>query len=690
VKIAIRGLTVLAAATALVAGTAVSTASAAPTAARTAARTAAQHNVARHNPTQPTVPGKVAANAAKAVAHPYVHHKTKRVCSTVHQAHRMTCFAIRQTDTVQPKAFSTRAVVPNVVPAGYGPASLASAYKLSSAGGSGATVAIVDAYNDPSAESDLAVYRSQYGLPACTVASGCLRIVNQNGATSPLPIDDAGWAGEESLDLDMVSAVCPNCHIILVEANTPTDSNLGTAVNAAVALGAKYVSNSYGGDEQSADISYDSSYYNHPGVAITASSGDDGAGASYPAASRYVTAVGGTSLKTASNTRGWTETAWFDAGSGCSAYDAKPTWQTVATNCARRAEADVSAVADPNTGVAVYQTYGNTSDSHWQVYGGTSASAPIVASVYALAGTPAAGTYPASYPYSHLGNLFDVTSGNNGSCGAPICTAGTGWDGPTGLGTPNGTAAFTAGGTSAVTVANPGNKTATVGTAITPFTVTATGGSTYTWTSSGLPPGLTLGSSTGTVSGTPTAAGTYSVTVTATSGTQSGSATFTITVNPVGGGCGAAGQKLVNPGFESGNTSWTATTGVIGQFGSSGQPTHGGTWDAWLDGYGTTHTDSISQSVAIPAGCTNSTLSFYLHVDSAETTTTAQYDKLTVTIGSTTVATYSNLNKATGYALRSFNVGSFAGQTVAVKFTGTEDNSLPTSFVLDDTALTAG
>jgi Putative Ig domain len=703
VKFAIQGLTVLAAATALVAGAAVSTATAAPTSARTTAPTvagkvaakptvagkvAAKPTVAGKVAAKPTVAGKVSAQAAKAVAHPYVHHKTKRVCSTVRSAHRMTCFAIRQTDTVQPKAFATKAVVPNAVPAGYGPANLASAYKLSSAGGSGATVAIVDAYNDPSAAADLAVYRSQYGLPACTVASGCLRILTQNGATSPLPGNNSGWAQEESLDLDMVSAVCPKCHIILLEANSPNDSDLFTAVDTAVSLGAKYVSNSYGGDESSGQTTDLDPYFNHPGVAITASTGDDGTGAAYPATSRYVTAVGGTSLSTASNTRGWSEAAWSGAGSGCSQYDPKPTWQTVATgSCTKRAEADVSAVADPNTGVAVYLTTGG---SGWTVFGGTSAAAPIVASVYALAGTPAAGTYPASYPYSHLGNLFDVTTGNNGSCGAPLCTAGTGWDGPTGLGTPNGTAAFTAGATSTVTVTNPGNKTATVGTAITPFTVTATGGSTYTWTSSGLPPGLVLGSSTGTVSGTPTTAGTYSVTVTATSGTQSGSATFTITVSPAGGGCTGAGQKLANPGFESGNTAWTATTGVIGQYGSSGEPTHAGSWDAWLDGYGTTHTDSVSQSVTIPAGCTNSTLSFYLHIDTSETTTTSQYDKLTVTVGSTTLATYSNLNKATGYAVRSFNVGSFAGQTVAVTFTGTEDNSLPTSFVLDDTALTAG
>src|SRR6185369_2143422 len=161
--------------------------------------------------------------------------------------------------------------------------------------------------------------------------------------------------------------------------------NLGTAVNRAATMGANAISNGYGGSDLS-----DSSIaaYNHPGVAITASSGDNGFGVSFPASSRFVTAVGGTSLRTASNSRGWTETAWNGAGSGCSALDAKPTWQTVTTNCSRRAEADVSAVADPNTGVAVYQTFGG---SGWMVYGGTSASAPIVASVYALAGTPGSG-----------------------------------------------------------------------------------------------------------------------------------------------------------------------------------------------------------------------------------------------------------------------------------------------------------
>ena len=228
-----------------------------------------------------------------------------------------------------------------------------------------------------------------------------------------------------------------------------------------------------------------------------------------------------------------------------------------------------------------------------------------------------------------------------------------------------------------VTVTNPGNKTGTVGTAITPFTLTATGGTApYTWSATGLPGGVTIGSSTGTVSGTPTASGTFNVTATATaSAGGSGSTSFTITV---GGTGGCSGQKLGNPGFETGTaTPWSASTGVIDN--TASQPAHCGTWKAWLDGYGSTHTDTLSQSVAIPAGC-SATLSFYLHIDSAETTTTTQYDKLTVKAGSTTLATYSNLNKASGYSLKSFNVSSFAGQTVSISFTGTED-SLPPDLV---------
>src|ERR671935_1130486 len=292
-------------------------------------------------------------------------------------------------------------------PSGYGPADLQSAYKLPSAtAGSGQTVAIVDAFDDPTAQSDLAQYRSFYGLPPCTTANGCFRKVNQTGGTLPMPAPSPDWALEISLDLDMVSAVCPNCHILLVEANPSLDTDLYTAEDTAARLGANTISNSWGGGEYSGQTS-DDAHFVHPGVAITASSGDSGYGVSYPAASRYLTAVGGTSLTRNSSSRGWTESAWSGAGSGCSAYDAKQSWQTD-TGCSRRTVADVSAVADPNTGVAVL--YGGL----WFTVGGTSASSPIIASVYALAGNASSVTY-GSYPYSHTTGPFDVTTGRNGS-----------------------------------------------------------------------------------------------------------------------------------------------------------------------------------------------------------------------------------------------------------------------------------
>ncbi|MFE7314418.1 S8 family serine peptidase [Streptomyces sp. NPDC057555] len=350
----------------------------------------------------------------------------------------MACNAVARTDVKQHLSLG-----PHAAPSGYGPSDLQSAYNLPS-GGSGQTVAIVDANDDPNAEKDLATYRSQYGLPACTTANGCFKKVDQNGGTS-YPTPDSGWAGEISLDVDMVSAACPSCHILLVEANSASMDDLGTAVNRAVSMGAKFVSNSYGGSEDSTDTTSDAQYFNHPGVAITVSSGDSGYGVEYPAASQYVTAVGGTSLQQDSSARGWSETVWGSsaggegAGSGCSQYDAKPAWQQD-TGCGNRTVADVASVADPATGLAVYDTY---QASGWNVYGGTSASSPFIAGVYALAGTPGAGDTPASYPYSHAGALNDVTDGANGSCSPSyLCTAGTGYDGPTGLGTPNGTTAF--------------------------------------------------------------------------------------------------------------------------------------------------------------------------------------------------------------------------------------------------------
>jgi subtilase family serine protease len=322
-------------------------------------------------------------------------------------------------------------------PSGYNPADLQSAYKLpSSTAGAGQTVAIVDAYDDPNAESDLGTYRKQFGLSACTTANGCFRKVNQTGGTN-YPRGDRSWAQEISLDLDMVSAICPNCHILLVEATTNSFSNLAAAVDEAAALHATEISNSYGGSEYSSEVS-DQSHYNHPGIAITVSSGDSGYGVQFPAASQYVTAVGGTTLNKASNARGWSETVWSGAGSGCSAYISKPSWQTD-SGCSRRTVADVAADADPNTGVSVYDTYHETG---WLVFGGTSVASPIIASVYALAGNAGKVTY-GSYSYSHTSSLFDVTSGSNGSCGGSyLCTGVVGYDGPTGNGTPDSTGGF--------------------------------------------------------------------------------------------------------------------------------------------------------------------------------------------------------------------------------------------------------
>ena len=325
----------------------------------------------------------------------------------------------------------------------YDPAFLQSAYDAPSAtNGDGQTVAVVDAYDAPNVAADLAVYRTRFGLAACTVASGCFRKVDQNGGTA-YPVPNASWARETTLDVQMVSALCPRCDILLVEANSNSLSDLGTAVNRAVAMGADVVSNSYGASEFGSETFADH-YFDHPGVAIVASSGDDGYGVSYPAASPHVVAVGGTSLHqaTATGTRDATETVWSGAGSGCSAYEPKPAWQTD-TGCAGRSVADVSAVADPSTGVWVY----NSADGGWEVFGGTSVAAPVVGALYALAGNAPSTVDMSSLPYATPNAFNDVVSGSNGACGGTyLCTGVAGYDGPTGWGTPNGAAGLALGG----------------------------------------------------------------------------------------------------------------------------------------------------------------------------------------------------------------------------------------------------
>ena len=377
---------------------------------------------------------------AVAAPTPVTPHAAEHVCPQQPRPGEVTCFALQRTDVKAAKGAHA-----NAAPAGYGPSDLDSAYNLpSETAGDSQTVAVVDAYDYPTAEQELAIYRQQYGLPACTTANGCFQRVDQRGGAD-YPPPNTSWQREEALDLDMVSAVCPKCHLILVEADDPQVPNMGAAVNQAVAMGAKFVSNSYGASEDPSELQIDGAYYDHPGVVMTVSSGDYGYGVEFPASSPHVTAVGGTSLQRDGSARGWTETAWDQAGSGCSAYEAKPAFQQD-SGCAKRTVADVSAVADLDTPVAVYVQGG------WVVMGGTSVSSPIVAGVYALAGAPPTGSYPNTFPYKDSRALNDVTGGANGQCTpAYLCHGGAGYDGPTGLGTPNGIAAFTAGPTGSVT-----------------------------------------------------------------------------------------------------------------------------------------------------------------------------------------------------------------------------------------------
>ena len=342
----------------------------------------------------------------------------------------MQCMVLINTAVAQ-KPASAMAASPAATPSGYGPSQLQAAYNLAAAAaadGSGETVYIVDAYDYPTAQADLNTYRSQYGLPAC--GSGCFTKVNQNGATSPLPsaAGSTGWDVEEALDIDMVSAICPLCHITLVEANSASNSGLYTAENSAVSLGAKFISNSWGGSEYSGEATDANTYFNHPGVAITVSAGD-APGPEFPAEAEYVTAVGGTTLNTSSNSRGWSESPWSSSGGGCSSDETAPSWQSSSvTGCSRREDNDVSADADPNTGAAIYNSY---SQGGWLQVGGTSESSPIIASVYALAGTPASGSHPSQDIWTHEpSGLYPV---------------GSGYASVPGWGTPDGTTAFTSG-----------------------------------------------------------------------------------------------------------------------------------------------------------------------------------------------------------------------------------------------------
>jgi hypothetical protein len=371
----------------------------------------------------------------------------KAACATPAAGHAR-CFALYSSQSASSRARAAGFAAAVAAPAGWGAKDIESAYKLPIATNPHQTVAVVDAYDTPNLESYLNTYRKEYGLPPCTTANGCFRKVNQNGKAAPLPADGtlSGWDLETTLDVDMVSAACPNCRILVVESNSASFADLATAENAAAKLGAAVISNSYGTRENGFTQAY-AGAYNHPGHTIMVSSGDYGyTAASFPANLATVTAAGGTQLSKAPNGRGWSEQVWNTPGagaasSGCSAYVTKPAWQHD-PDCPGRTVADVSALA---WDIAVYnKDYGG-----WIEGGGTSASSPLIAGVYGLAGN-AAKVKP-GYEYAHAGSLYDITSGNNdwfyadggGACGHDyLCTAKKGYDAPTGLGSPHGTGAF--------------------------------------------------------------------------------------------------------------------------------------------------------------------------------------------------------------------------------------------------------
>ncbi|HSX44678.1 MAG TPA: S53 family peptidase [Candidatus Saccharimonadales bacterium] len=352
----------------------------------------------------------------------------------------MHCFA---------KVVSNQSNTPDVTsgPTGYSPTQFHTAYQLPATSAHPATIAVVAAYDNPNIVNDLALYNQTFGLPSfplCkgTVTTSCFLKVNQNGGTS-YPSRNSGWALEIALDVQTAHQICQNCKLILVEASSSSYTNLMKAVDRARLLGANIISNSYGSNEFSSESTFDS-HFNYPGIAFIFSSGDSGFVNSYPASSPNVISVGGTTLNIDTQNHWLSETVWSDGGSGCSRYELKPTFQTD-TPCTHRTNTDVSADADPNTGAAIYDSYGYSGYRGWFQVGGTSLAAPLIAGIYGLANNFENLNQPVTYTYNNQNygvNLHDITTGQNGGCGMYLCQGTVGYDGPTGLGSPLGLTAF--------------------------------------------------------------------------------------------------------------------------------------------------------------------------------------------------------------------------------------------------------
>ncbi|MFJ2779409.1 protease pro-enzyme activation domain-containing protein [Kitasatospora sp. NPDC087315] len=523
---------------------------------------------------------------------------------------------VRTTRLAKPQAAAAPNAAPNAAPSGFGPSQYDGAYRLDRTGadGTGVTVALweFDGYSS----TDLKTYDSQYGLTGPAVST-----VSVDGASYDSAPGDG--QGEVELDSEIVRGVAPKATQLVYEAPNSDQGEIDMAAKIVSDNKVSVISISWGSCEPDTTASsmtaVDNSFKQAAaqGISVFSASGDDGSrdctrstsGSSvkavdFPASSPHQTGVGGTNLKV-SGTGYSSESAWSTAGGGVSTVFARPAWQTgTGVSGTMRTVPDVSSDADPASGFAIYTAGG------WQVYGGTSAAAPLWSGYAAqfdqkakAAGQPVLGeASPKLYAVANGGGygtaFHDVTTGKNQDFPAKA-----GYDQVTGWGSPIADALDTA----------------------------------------------LLGGTT----------------------------------PPPSGGCTPA-QLIGNGGFESGAAApWTASSGVVDS--STGEAAHTGSWKAWLDGYGSSHTDTLAQTVAVPAGC-KAVLSFWVHVDTAETGSTA-YDKLTVQAGSTTLATYSNADAATGFAQKSFDLSTFAGQTVTITFTGTEDSSLKTSFVIDDAAL---
>jgi subtilase family serine protease len=622
-----------------------------------------------------------------------------------------------------------RAVAPNVGsgPAGgYTPSELKTAYdvnSLASAGfnGTGQRVGLFELAGFK--QSNITSYDNQYSL-----GSTAPSVVSVDGGNTTLGDAEV----EVELDIEVVQALAPKAAITVWEGPNSDQGVIDTYNAMAVSNTTPANSTSWGeceADSSQATINSEDQIFAQmaaQGQSLFAASGD---GAAYdcgtngqlnvdnPADDPNVTGAGGTHLNTGTGGTYSSETPWDTSateggGGGVSTVFAKPSWQTgVPSSCTKRCVPDISADADPATGYSIF-TQGS-----WTVVGGTSAAAPLWAGLTAVynqdavaAGKPVLGfANPKLYSVAAAGlsgPFHDITTGHTST--ATNWPATTGYDLATGIGSPDAAnlASKLLGGTTppandfsiadspvSASVVQGGSATSTISTA-----VTSGSAQSVSLSAGGLPAGATAtfsptsvtagGSSTLTVkTAATTPTGSYPLTITGTGASTTHTTTFSLVVTTSGGG--GTTQLVTNGGFETGSAApWTLSAGVLNN--STSEPAHAGSWDAWFDGYGTTHTDTATQSVKIPAGKTTATLSFYLHIDTAETTTTTQYDKFTVKLGSTTVATFSNLNKAAGYVAHTYNLtGLTGGQTVTLSFTGTEDSSLQTSFVLDDVSLTS-